>query len=65
MGNSITASYAAENIPYTINSDPDNMTKSLKHCTDNLFWWLREKHMKVNTDKTISISNENFNMKKS
>ena len=62
--NSTTASYA-NNIQCASKSDPDSMTKSLKLCTDNLLWWFRWKHIKVNIDKTVSISNANFNMKKS
>ena len=45
------ASYADDNTPHTYDSDLFTVLSKLKNCTDNLFTWFKENHMKPNGDK--------------
>ena len=45
------ASYADDNTSHTYDSDLCTVLSKLKNCTDNLFTWFKENHMKPNGDK--------------
>ena len=45
------ASYADDNTPHTYDSDLCTVLSKLKNCTDSLFTWFKENHMKPNSDK--------------
>ena len=45
------ASYADDNAPHTYDSDLCTVLSKLKNCTDSLFTWFKENHMKPNGDK--------------
>ena len=45
------ASYADDNTPHTYHSDLYTVLSKLKNCTDSLFTWFKENHMKPNSDK--------------
>ena len=45
------ASYADDNTPHTYGSDLYTVLSKLKNCTDSLFTWFKENHMKPNDDK--------------
>ena len=45
------ASYADDNTPHTYDSDLYTVLSKLKKCTDSLFTWFKEHHMKPNGDK--------------
>ena len=45
------ASYADDNTPHIYDSDLYNILSKLKNCTDSLFTWFEENHMKPNSDK--------------
>ena len=45
------ASYADHNTPLTCDSDLYTILSKLKNCTDSLFTWFKENHMKPNSDK--------------
>ena len=45
------ASYADDNTPHTYDSDLYTVLSKLKNCTDSLFTWFKENHMKPNGDK--------------
>ena len=47
----VIASYADDNIPHTYDSDLSSVLSKLKNCTDSLFTWFKENHMKPNSDK--------------
>ena len=44
-------SYADHNTPHTYDSDLYTVLSKLKNCTDSLFTWFKENHMKPNGDK--------------
>ena len=44
-------SYADDNTPHTCDSDLYTVLNKLKICTDSLFTWFKENHMKPNGDK--------------
>ena len=46
-----TASYADDNTPHTYDSDLCTVLSKLKNCTDSLFTWFKENHIKPNGDK--------------
>ena len=45
------AIYADDNTPHTYDSDLCTILSKLKSCTDSLFTWFKENHMKPNGDK--------------
>ena len=45
------ASYADDNTTHMYDSDLYNVLSKLKNCTDSLFTWFEENHMKPNSDK--------------
>ena len=45
------ASYADDSTPHTYDSDLYTALSKLKNCTDSLFTWFKENHMKTNGDK--------------
>ena len=45
------ASYADDNTPYCSSFSLEKVIKKLEACTNNLFKWFHENHMKANTDK--------------
>ena len=45
------ASYVDDNTPHTYDSDLCTILSKLKNCTDSLFTWFKENHMKPNGDK--------------
>ena len=45
------ASHADDNTPHTFDSDLCTVLSKLKNCTDSLFTWFQENHMKRNGDK--------------
>ena len=45
------ASYADDNTPHTYDSDLYTVLSKLKNCTDSLFTWFKENHLKPNGDK--------------
>ena len=45
------ASYADDNTPHAYGSDLCTVLSNLKNCTDNLFTWFKENHIKTNGDK--------------
>ena len=45
------ASYADDNTPHAYDSDLYTVLSKLKNCTDSLFTWSKENHMKPNGDK--------------
>ena len=45
------ASYADDDTPHTYDSDLYTVLSKLKNCTDSLFTWFKEDHMKPNADK--------------
>ena len=45
------ASYVHDNMPYCSSFSLDKVIKKLEACTNNLFKWLHENHMKANADK--------------
>ena len=45
------ASYADDNTPHTYDSDLETVLSKSKNCTDSLFTWFKENHMKPNGDK--------------
>ena len=45
------ASYADDNTPHTCDSDLYTILSKLKNCTNSLFTWFKENHMKPNGDK--------------
>ena len=45
------ASYADDNTPHVCDSDLYTILCKLKNCTDSLFTWFNENHMKPNGDK--------------
>ena len=47
------ASYADGNTPHTYDSDLYTVLSKLKNCTDGLFKWFKENHMKPNGDGTL------------
>ena len=44
-------SYADDNTDHTYDSDLYTVLNKLKNCTDSLFTWFKENHMKPNGDK--------------
>ena len=65
------ASYADDNTPHTYDSDLYTVLSKLKNCTDSLFTWFKENHMKPNghkcdllvtTEKSVSINNDGSNV---
>ena len=48
------ASYADDNTPHTYDSDLCTVLSKLKNCTDSLFTWFKENHMKPNGDNCPS-----------
>ena len=48
------ASYADDNTPHTYDSDLCTILSKLKNCTDSLFTWFKENHMKPNGGKFTS-----------
>ena len=44
------ASYAVDNTPHTYDSDLYTALSKLKNCTDSLFTWFKENHVKPNCD---------------
>ena len=46
------ASYADDNTPHTYDLDLCTVLSELKDCTDSLFTWFKENHMKPNGDKS-------------
>ena len=44
------ASYAVDNTPHTYDSDLYTALSKLKNCTDGLFTWFKENHVKPNCD---------------
>ena len=54
------ASYADDNTPHTYGSDLYTVLSKLKNCTDSLFTWFKENHMKANGGKChlfVTVSN--------
>ena len=45
------ASYADDNIPHTYDSDLYTVLSKLKNCTESLFTWFKENHIKPDGDK--------------
>ena len=45
------ASYADDNTLHIYKSDLYIVLNKLKNCTDSLFTWFKENHMKLNSDK--------------
>ena len=45
------ASYADDNTPYCSSFSLDKVINKLEACTNNLFKWFHENHMKANADK--------------
>ena len=45
------ASYTDDNTPHTCDSDLYTVLNKLKNCTDSLFTWFQENHMKPNGGK--------------
>ena len=45
------ASYADDNTPYCSSFSLEKVIKKLEACTNNLFKWFHENHMKANADK--------------
>ena len=45
------ATYADDNTPYCSNFSLDKVINKLEVCTNNLFKWFHENHMKANADK--------------
>ena len=45
------ASYADDNTSYCSSFSLDKVINKLKACTNNLFKWFHENHMKANADK--------------
>ena len=69
------ASLTDDNSPQTYDTDLYTVLSKLKNCTDNLFTWFKENHMKPNGDKchllvateksvSISINGSNVTNKK-
>ena len=65
------ASYADHNIPHTYDSDLCTVLSKLKNCTDSLFTYFKENHMKPNDDechllvtseKSVSINTDESNV---
>ena len=65
------ASYADDNTPHTYVSDLYTVLSKLKNCTDSLFTWFKENHMKPNgdkchllvtTEKSVSINIDGSNL---
>ena len=53
------ASYADDNAPHRYNSDLYTILSKLKSCTDSLFIWFKENHIKLNGDKRhLLLTNE-------
>ena len=46
-----SASHANDNTPHTYDSDLYTILGKLRNCTDSLFTWFKENHMKPNGDK--------------
>ena len=66
-------SYADDNTPHTYDSDLYTVLSKLKNCTDSLFTWFKENHIKPNGDKchllvtksvSINIDGSNVEIKK-
>ena len=66
-----TVSQANDNILHTYHSDLYNVLSKLKKCTENLFIWFKENHMKPNsakchllvtTEKSVSINIDRNNV---
>ena len=45
------ASYTGDNTPYFSSFSLDKVINKLEACTNNLFKWFYENHMKANADK--------------
>ena len=65
------ASYADDNTPHTYDSDLCTVLSKLKNCTDSLFTWFKENHMKPNsskchllvkTEKSVSLNIDGSNV---
>ena len=65
------ASYTDDNTPHKYGSDVYTVLSKLKHCTDSLFTWFKENHMKSNgnkyhllvtTGKSVSINIDGSNV---
>ena len=65
------ASYADCNTLHTYDSDLYTVLSKLKNCTDSLFTWFKENHMKPNgdkchllvtTEKSVSINIDGSNL---
>ena len=66
------ASYADNNTPRTYKPDLYTVLSKLKNCTDSLFTWFKENHMKPNgdkchlfvtTEKSVRINTDGSNVK--
>ena len=49
------ASYSDDHTPHTYDSDLYTILSKLKNCTDSLFIWFKENHMKTNGDKCLLL----------
>ena len=58
------ASFVDDNTPHTYDSDLYTVLSKLKNCTDSLFTWFKENHMKLSGDKCINIHGSNMTNKK-
>ena len=67
-----TVSQADDNIFHTYHSDLYNVLSKFKKCTESLFIWFKENHMKANgakchllvtTEKSVSINIDRSNVK--
>ena len=65
------ASYADDNTPHIYDSDLYTVLSKLKNCTDSLFTWFKENHMKPNgykchllvtNEKSVSINIDGSNV---
>ena len=64
-------SYTDDNTPHTYDSDLCTVLSKLKNCTDSLFTWSKENHMKPNgdechllvtTEKSVSVNTDGSNV---
>ena len=54
------ASYADDNTPYASSINLDALINKIEECTNNLFQWFRNNHMKANADKCHLLVTGNY-----
>ena len=56
------ASYADDNTPYASSINLDALINKIEQCTNNLFQWFSNTHMKANADKCHLLVTGNYDV---